>query len=194
MERNTAWGEFLYNEEAVVSILREGCPIPEVLKAGLAWNGAGWTTTRAAVSLRALTSVALVSTDVEDYRDSFLYSLALAAGVEVQSLRLKDKGADAAFALYERWARWCLPEAPGDVKRGPQERGEQGEPRVVPGDLSGRGLWTGAEKETKTRTPHEEEDTEEEREEEGMSWDTPEVNLPPDLLILRQRALGGPGR
>ena len=90
MERNTAWGEFLYNEEAVVSILREGCPIPEVLKAGLAWNGAGWTTTRAAVSLRALTSVALVSTDVEDYRDSFLYSLALAAGVEVQSLRLKD--------------------------------------------------------------------------------------------------------
>jgi hypothetical protein len=107
--------------------------------------------------LRALTAVALVSTEVEDYRDSFLYSLALAAGVEVQSPRLKDKAADAAFALYERWARWCLPEAAQDVQRGTQRPGEQGEPRVVLGEASSGGVWTGAEKETKARTAHEEE-------------------------------------
>ncbi len=121
---------------------------------------------------------------MEDYRDSFLYSLALAAGVEVQSMRLKDKAADAAFALYERWARWCLPETAQDVQRGTQRPGEQGEPRVVLGEASSGGVWTGAEKETKTRTAHEEEDTEEEQEEEVMSWDTPEASLPPDLLTL----------
>ena len=45
----------------------------------------------------------MVSTEVDDYRDSFLYSLALSAGVEVPALQLKDKAADAAIALYERW-------------------------------------------------------------------------------------------
>ena len=35
MERNVAWGEFLYNEEGVVSILREGCSIRDMLTDGM---------------------------------------------------------------------------------------------------------------------------------------------------------------
>ena len=101
-ERNKAWLEFFYNEDAVMKVLAED-RIQDILTAGHAWNGHGWTTTRAAVSLRALTNVAMVSNEVNDYRDSFLYSLALAAGVEIPALKLGDKASDAAFALYERW-------------------------------------------------------------------------------------------
>ena len=70
-EKNKAWFEFFYNEDAVLKVLAED-RVQDVLRAGHAWNGSGWTTTRAAVSLRALTNVAMVSTEVDDYRDSFL--------------------------------------------------------------------------------------------------------------------------
>ena len=179
--KNKAWCEFFYNEDAVVKVLGEdNGRIQDILAAGHSWNGAGWTTTRAAVSLRALTSVAMVSTEVDDYRDSFLYSLALSAGVEVPALQLKDKAADAAFALYERWGCAARP---------------GGEPQVagpVPGaggpgpTLGGRGVAGVGDSAGVSATQQEQ--PSEENDEDVMLWDTPEVPLPGDLLILWNRA------
>ena len=189
-ERNKAWLEFFYNEDAVMKVLAED-RIQDILTAGHAWNGHGWTTTRAAVSLRALNNVAMVSNEVNDYRDSFLYSLALAAGVEIPALKLGDKASDAAFALYERWISLGGPggaqgsAGPGGVQRGAGPEVREAGPAGVPGGLSG--LRNSEEpSETQKEQPSDEND-----DDNVMVWDTPEVPLPADLLVLWNRAKTG---
>ena len=46
------------------------------------------------------------------YLPAFLYSIALAAQVDVPSLQLSDRGAEVAFALAQRWSQ---DDDPGDV-------------------------------------------------------------------------------
>ena len=64
-----------------------------------------WDTTRAAKAIRGLPGVAMVSSNFNEYRRSFLYSIALALNIDVPHIDLGDKGADVAFHLSELWAQ-----------------------------------------------------------------------------------------
>ena len=77
----------------------------ELITSGLQWAGGGWTTTSASRRLYELTGVALVSQQVDDYLGGFLFSLALATDVEIPSVHLESKAADAAFALAGLWGK-----------------------------------------------------------------------------------------
>ena len=128
----SCWESFFLNEEATVQFLAETPKdgVVATVTRGQAWRGTGWNTTRCAVQVRSLTNIAMVSSNVVDYLNSFLYSLALAAGVEVHQLELGDKASDVAFKLYERWAthlQGFVPQAGEGVPEGEGEgEGEQG--------------------------------------------------------------------
>ena len=66
---------------------------------GRNWNGSGWNTGKASRQLHQLTSVPLVSGTFGHYLDAFLYSLALWFGIDVDTMDLTERAAEAAFAL-----------------------------------------------------------------------------------------------
>ena len=45
----------------------------------------------------------MVTTNFKEYLNSFLFSLALCAGLEIPALELTDKASEVAFGLSERW-------------------------------------------------------------------------------------------
>ena len=97
-----AWSQFSLNEQAVLEFL---CGTPpervwNVLESGLQWNGKGWGTTRCALAIRQLTGFSLVQSTVEEYMKAFLYSVALAAGVDVPRVDLSPAAAEAAFKMH----------------------------------------------------------------------------------------------
>ena len=98
-EASAAWTQFFLNEHAVTEFLQSTSEeiVNGVLAAGQGWGGAGWDTTRCARKVRVLKSVALVVPELRAYLNSFLYSLALAAGVGVATFDLSDKAAEVAF-------------------------------------------------------------------------------------------------
>ena len=67
--------------------------------------GTSWNTTRAAMALRSLTGVALVTGQFTEYLRCFLYSLALTDGVDVATLELTERAGDASFHLAELWTQ-----------------------------------------------------------------------------------------
>ena len=99
-EGQEAWSQFLFNVAAAKKLVGFS---PEeavtVLQAGSRWEGCGWTTSRASRTLNSLTGVCLVASAVSAYRDAWLYALPMAWGVDVASLDLSDRAAEAAFAL-----------------------------------------------------------------------------------------------
>ena len=107
-EFQEAWKKFFYNTPLVHQVLGDA-PSPaamkELIHAGLQWAGGGWTTTSASRRLHELTGVALVSQQFDDYLGGFLFSLALATDVEIPSVHLESKAADAAFALAGLWGQ-----------------------------------------------------------------------------------------
>ena len=126
---NQAWGAFLFNQSAAVQVLKTTPPeqLQQVLVAGGNWGGAGWNTTKAAKKVKELTGVAMVTTNFKEYLHSFLYSLALAAGVEVEALDLTEKSAEVAFSLSELWTHETgqdAPVQPAGVKDGQEEDSE----------------------------------------------------------------------
>jgi hypothetical protein len=100
-----AWKSFFLTENIVVQFLKETPPeeVQSVLAAGAGWSGAGWDTTKAAKAVRLLTGVAMVTTNFKEYLNSFLFSLALCAGLEIPALELTDKASEVAFGLSEHW-------------------------------------------------------------------------------------------
>ena len=70
-----------------------------VLSQGQKWNGMGWTTSRASRVVYELTGVPLVSSKVEEYRDAFLFALAMTTNVEVLGLDLGDRASEVAYYL-----------------------------------------------------------------------------------------------
>ena len=97
-EWSTTWSTFLFNVLAVQAL---GYPpqAQDIITAGEAWRGDGWTTSRASKVLYEVTGVPLVSATVEDYKGAFLYALALHWGLDVASFELSERASDAAFAL-----------------------------------------------------------------------------------------------
>ena len=83
MVRETAWSKFFFNVDDVRSFteaLEEESNkylAGRVLQAGLSWTGSGWTMPRASKALFKCVGTALVSSELSDYRKSFLVALAL---------------------------------------------------------------------------------------------------------------------
>ena len=102
------WRKFFYDVRQVQQVLAEAsspAAMKDLINSGLQWTGGGWTTTSASRRLYELTGVALVSHEFADYLGGFLFSLALATGVEIPSVHLESKAADAAFALAGLWSK-----------------------------------------------------------------------------------------
>ena len=110
---NAAWDAFFLDPVRVVELspLVTKEIAAAVLQAGVNWNGSGWTTSRASKQLFSLVNVALVSGDIGQYRNSFLFALALLWEVEVPTLELGDKASESAFALAQFFAEACSEEA-----------------------------------------------------------------------------------
>jgi len=70
-------------KEATVEVLHA------TLAAGSRWEGGGWNTTRAARVLEELSGVSPVSSQLNQYLQAFLFSLALVSDVEVTQLDLQ---------------------------------------------------------------------------------------------------------
>ena len=167
---NETWEKFLFNPEQVLALLKDAPAeeVTEVLAAGTRWTGTGWNTTKAAKAVRGLTGIALVSAKFSDYLWSFLYSLSLHAGVELQCVDLSDKASDVAFVLADLWASWL-----GEK--------EAGSPAGVPAAVA-------------ARNPAGEDASDEEEEEEEVQrlpWEAPLETLPSELQVCLRRLKAG---
>ena len=119
-----AWSDLFLNEPLVQKLLSEADPqqLTAIITAGPAWQGGGWDTTKAAVTVRKLTQVALVESEFKNYLMPFLYSLALAGNLEVPLAELHEVGAEVAFRLAERWTGQS-----GAEKESPKDRAKKEE-------------------------------------------------------------------
>ena len=103
---NDTWKEFFLNVDMVQCITEEiDHDIANgILAAGTNWNGDGWNSTSASKTLFDITGVPLVAGDFSVYRDAFLYSLAIHWDVEIPSVTLADRSAEAAFYLAQAYS------------------------------------------------------------------------------------------
>ena len=163
-----SWANLFFNVEQVRLLIAESDPslLTEILSAGLSCDGVGWNTAKATARLYELTRVTLVIDTLQVYLLSFLFSVALAGGVEVPSLKLPEKSADAAMGLYELWTR-------GGAARGT----EFSEAKV--------------KKRAANETSAMEEDGAEPGAEQRLPWEEAEEDLPEDLAQLWARAQEG---
>ena len=99
-EGDKAWSTFLFNVDAALSLVGEltTAQITQLLAREEAWQGCGWTTSKASLCLWEWTGIPLVSPEVNVYRDSWLFAVALAANVEIATGSLSDRASEAAFA------------------------------------------------------------------------------------------------
>lgn len=72
----------------------------EVVRGGAAWSAGTWSTSRASQALYSITKVPLVTT-LEEYKNVWLFCLSMLWGLDITSLQLGDRAAEAAFALAE---------------------------------------------------------------------------------------------
>jgi hypothetical protein len=161
---NETWKKFFYSGEDVCKLLKESAAdIQAVLSAGERWEGLGWNTTTAAKTLRALTGVALVTSQFREYLSSFLYSIALVAGVDVAYLELSPKAADAAFVLAEVWNN----------------------------DLQDAGPLRAETTDAGARAAEEDDDEEDEEQVGHLPWEEPPVPLCQELLACASKVKAG---
>ena len=96
-----AWSQFLFNvplaRDFVAQVSKETATL--VLNQGHKFNGWGWNTSRASKVVYDLTAIPLVTSSVGEYRDSFLFAIAMAKEVEVIGLELGDRASEVAYAL-----------------------------------------------------------------------------------------------
>ena len=119
---HAAWSTFFLNELLVRQAVAEADQVvaAEVLKAGSNWNGSGWNTGRASKRLHDLVEVPLVTSNFTEYQNSFLYALALLWGIEVPTLELSDRAAQASFALARKFGD--PPESEDYARQGQEEK------------------------------------------------------------------------
>ena len=97
---NAAWAKFFLDPKLVTSFLKDATleVLHATLAAGTRWEGGGWNTTRAARVLADLSGVSLVSSQLSQYLQAFLFSMALVRDVEITQLDLAAQAGEAAFA------------------------------------------------------------------------------------------------
>ena len=85
-----------------------GALAPEVaaqlLQVAQLWSGENWTTSKASLLLYQTSGIPFVSSSWEEYKQLWLYTLALYYGVDVLQMNLAPEAAQAAFTLVERLA------------------------------------------------------------------------------------------
>jgi hypothetical protein len=121
------WSRFMFNIEMAMDLKKKQVSkekIIEVLNAGSAYLGQGWSTGKASKRLYELSGVAIVKPQFEPYRDTWLYSLALLLNVDLPPTDLAADCAEAAFALAH------LQEHPGDKASPPPNESDSDEEEV----------------------------------------------------------------
>ena len=98
-----AWKDFLFNVEKVAELdsIIDPNKAAALMVEGLQWSGGGWNSTTASKALFELTGVPLVTSNFGQYRDAWLYALALHWQIDIPECTLVDQAAAAAFALAE---------------------------------------------------------------------------------------------
>ena len=92
----------MFNVEAAKTLVNiEKDTAAQLLQVGLAWNGSGWNTGTASKKLWEMCKIPLVQGDFKEYKDTWLFALAMALQVEVPKVDLSDRAADALFGLME---------------------------------------------------------------------------------------------
>ena len=87
--RAAAWEAIFMDVDRVRELLAAAPKdkLAEVLTVGQAWAGSpAWTITRTAKAVRECTGLTIVEDDFKQYLAAFLYSVALAGGIDVQGL------------------------------------------------------------------------------------------------------------
>ena len=97
------WKEFFMNVDQVRSLgdIGDCQSAGSLLMAGRNCNGSGCNTGKESRQLQQLTSVPLVIGTFGHYLDAFLYSLALWFGIDVDTMDLSERAAEAAFAFAQ---------------------------------------------------------------------------------------------
>ena len=94
------WAHFLFNIELALRLKEKNKEdVMAVLTAGGRWNGTGWNTGRASKVLWDLSGVGIVKSQIDHYRDCWLYAVALMCQVELPQVELPTDVAEAAFSL-----------------------------------------------------------------------------------------------
>ena len=158
-----SWTSFFLDADRVRALGAEITPelATALLAAGQKWLGSGWNTSKASKTLYSLTQVPFVKGVWSEYRNCFLYALALFWEVEVAELELSDRAADAAYALLNVFAGY---HESSQVVYSPVHQGE------VPGSNPAVGSTFSQEEP--------DEDTVQ------LSWDEPQLLLPPELVFI----------
>ena len=94
---------FLFNIDMARSLMSiDTATASNVIQAGCGWNGGGWNTSTASKKLWEQIKLPLVHADFTEYRNTWLFALALAFQIEVPQVALADRAADVAFRLMEK--------------------------------------------------------------------------------------------
>ena len=158
-----SWTSFFLDADRVRALGAEITPelATALLAAGQKWLGSGWNTSKASKTLYSLTQVPFVKGVWSEYRNCFLYALALFWEVEVAELELSERAADASYALRNVFAGY---HESSQVAYSPVHQGE------VPGSNPAVGSTFSQEEP--------DEDTVQ------LSWDEPQLLLPPELVFI----------
>ena len=80
----TNWSHFFFNIDMALRLKEKSKEeVMAVLTAGGRWNGAGWNTGRASKVLWDLSGVGIVRSQIDHYRNCWLYAVALMCQVEL---------------------------------------------------------------------------------------------------------------
>ena len=166
-ELEQLWSTFFLNVEAArAALARPVDELTSLLAKGAEVTKSPWTNTRIAVKLEALCGVPYVATTFKAYNEAFLYSLALAAQVDL-NVALTEKQAEVSFALARQW----------------RQGGAGGPRRAAVTDER----MSGAEEDAHAT---DREDEEEEEDVEPLEWEDQRQQLPGDLekVLARQQS------
>ena len=97
-----AWSMLFFNVPLAKALLKVDRNVAEqLLLAGAARRGAGWTKWSAAKRVWEVAGVPLVGGQFSTYINAWLFALALCFGVDVKTLAVTDRGSEAAFNVME---------------------------------------------------------------------------------------------
>lgn len=83
---------------------------PAIVAVGVKRQGDGWTTGRASRKLHSCTGEPIVSQDFNDYKGSWLYALCVHWSLDISTVALSEKFAEAAYILADAFNAIKKPE------------------------------------------------------------------------------------
>ena len=97
-----AWTTFMLNMDLVAQLREVPTQVAqEVVQGGATWNAASWSTSRASQALYQITKDLLVTT-IDEYKSVWLFCLSMLWGLDIASLQLGDRAAEAERRIDDR--------------------------------------------------------------------------------------------